>query len=260
MTLAVGGPTVALVTLVILVAGATNGLAGFGFAVVGTMALATLVDPATAVVFMILPILSVNLSLVRDLSPEELRSCSRRFAPLIAAALVGTVVGMAALGSIPSGPLRVGLGVLTLGFVATAQRLVPLPDWPSGETTLGHSRAGMVGVGGVSGVLFGGTNVGVQLIAYLRSFDLSHGVFVGVVALVFLGLNGIRVAVAGVFGLYPSRFVLLASVVAAAPAVLGVVVGKRLREAVNERARRAVVLGLLTVIGVRLVVGGLGLF
>jgi len=257
---AAGGPTVALVTLVILVAGATNGLAGFGFAVVGTMALATLVDPTTAVVFMILPILSVNLSLVRDLSREELRDCSRRFAPLIAAALVGTVVGMAVLGSIPSGPLRVGLGVLTLGFVATAQRLVPLPEWPSGGTRLGHSRVGMVGVGGVSGLLFGGTNVGVQLIAYLRSFDISHGVFVGVAALVFLGLNGVRVAVAGIFGLYPSRLVLLASVVAAVPAVLGVSVGKRLRGAVGERARRAVVFGLLTVIGVRLIAGGLGLF
>jgi uncharacterized membrane protein YfcA len=260
MTLGVGGLTVALTTLVILVAGATNGIAGFGFAVVGTMALATLVDPATAVVFMIVPILSVNLSLVRDLSREELRDCSRRFAPLIGAALVGTVVGMAVLGSIPSGPLRVGLGVLTLGFVATAQRLVPLPEWPSGGTTLGHSRIGMVGVGGVSGLLFGGTNVGVQLIAYLRSFDISHGVFVGVVALVFLGLNGVRVAVAGIFGLYPSRLVLLASVVAAVPAVLGVAVGRRLRGAVSERVRRAAVLGLLTVIGVRLVAGGLGLF
>jgi len=51
MIAAIGGPTVALITLVILVAGTTNGLAGFGFALVGTMALATVIDPATAVVF-----------------------------------------------------------------------------------------------------------------------------------------------------------------------------------------------------------------
>jgi uncharacterized membrane protein YfcA len=251
---------VALMALVILIAGTTNGLAGFGFALVGTMALATVIEPATAVVFMIIPILSVNLSLVRDLSRKELRTCSRRFGPLIAAALVGTVVGMAILSSLPTAPLRVGLGLVTLGFVASAQRLIPLPAWSSGSFgRVLRSRAGMLGVGGISGLLFGGTNVGVQLIAYLRSFDLSHGLFIGVVALVFLGLNGIRVGVAGLFGLYPSAILLLASVVAAVPAVIGVAVGKRLRVTVSERSRRLLVLGLLTVVGFRLVGGGLGL-
>jgi uncharacterized membrane protein YfcA len=261
MSSAIGGQTVALLTLVILLAGTTNGLAGFGFALVGTMALATVIDPATAVVFMIVPILAVNLSLVRELSREELRTCSRRFFPLIGAALVGTVVGMAVLSSVPTAPLRVGLGVVTLGFVATAQKRVPLPEWSGGGAgAFARTRAGMLGVGGVSGLLFGGTNVGVQLIAYLRSFELSHGLFVGVVALVFLGLNGIRVVVAGLFGLYPSRVVLLASAAAAIPAVLGVAVGKRLRATVGERSRRLVVLGLLTVVGVRLVDSGAGVF
>jgi uncharacterized membrane protein YfcA len=254
-------PTVATtIALVVLVAGAINGVAGFGFAVVGTMALATLVDPTTAVVFMIVPILSVNVSLVSDLSRTELRTCSARFWPLIAAALAGTVVGMAVLQRVPAAPLRVGLGVLTLGFVATAQRAVPAPiGIPFDGRGIGTSRIGMVGVGGASGLLFGGTNVGVQLIAYLRSFDLSHGLFVGVVALVFLGLNGIRVAIAGAFGLYPSTAVAAASLAAVVPAAVGVAVGKRLRAIVGERPRRLVVLGLLTLVGVRLVAGGLGL-
>jgi len=252
-------PTIAIVTVVIVVAGATNGVAGFGFAVVGTMALATMIDPATAVVFMIVPILAVNVSLVRDLTREELRTCSQRFWPLIGAALVGTVVGMGLLDRVPEAPLRVGLGLLTLGFVVSAQRRFPLPGWlVVGNSAVAKTRLGMVGVGGVSGVLFGGTNVGVQLIAYLRSFDLSHGLFIGVVAMVFLGLNGIRVAVAGAFGLYPGTTALLASVVAAVPAVLGVAIGKRLRVAVSERLRRIVVLSLLTVIGFRLIAGGLG--
>jgi hypothetical protein len=90
---AISGPTVALMTLGMLLAGMANGLAGFGFALVGTMAHATVTDPTTAVVCMIIPILAVNLSLVRDLSREELRTCSRRFGPLVGAALVGTVAG-----------------------------------------------------------------------------------------------------------------------------------------------------------------------
>ena len=261
MMLAAATPvTIAIVTLVTLVAGATNGVAGFGFAVVGTMALATVADPTTAVVFMIVPIFAVNVSLVGELSGRQLRSCSSRFWPLIGAALVGTVIGMVALQRVPEAPLRVGLGILTLGFVATAQQTVPLPAWVGvDDDSVGKSRVGMVGVGGVSGLLFGGTNVGVQLIAYLRSFDLSHGLFVGVVALVFLGLNGIRVIVAGALGLYPSAAVAGASVAAVVPTVVGVAVGKRLRGVVSRQTRRFVVFGLLTLVGVRLVAGGLGI-
>lgn len=104
-----------------------------------------------------------------SLSLEELRTCSRRFGPLIGAAFIGTVGGMAVLDNIPAGPLRVGHGVLTMGFVATAKRRIRLPEWPSdGTNNFSQTRLGMVGVGGISGFLFGGTNVGVQHIAYLH--------------------------------------------------------------------------------------------
>lgn len=250
---------IGLVVAVALVAGAVNGVAGFGFALVGTMVLATVVDPAVAVVFMIVPILAVNVSLLGDLSRSQLATCGRRFAPLVAAALVGTVVGMVVLDRLPAAPIRVALGVVTLSFVAGSQRIVPLPSPPGGgDEGAASGPLFMLGVGGVSGLLFGGTNVGVQLVAYLRSLDLSHGLFVGVVALVFVGLNAVRVGVAGYLGLYPSGFVVAASLAAAVPALVGVSVGKRLRERVGERTRRAAVLGLLTLVGVRLVLGGIG--
>jgi uncharacterized membrane protein YfcA len=250
---------VGVVLAVVLVAGAVNGVAGFGFALVGTMTLATLVDPATAVVFMIVPIFGVNLSLVGELSVSQLRTCGRRFAPLLGAALVGTVAGLAALEVLPAAPLRVGLGLLALAFVLNAQQAVPVPGLERAKDgCFVESTPAMIGVGGGSGLLFGGTNVGVQLIAYLRSCDLSHGLFVGVVAMVFLGLNGVRVVAAAALGLYPDATVFLASVGATLPAVAGVAVGKRLRHRIGDRERRAVVLGLLTVIGVRLVLGGFG--
>jgi len=259
VTLALTPTLAAVLVVVVFVAGTINGVAGFGFALVGTMALATVVDPAIAVVFMVVPILSANLTLVRELSAADVRTCGRRFAPLVGAALVGTAVGMAVLDGLPAGPLRVGLGAVTLGFVATAQELVPVPGLRETKDRCFVERpAAMAGVGGVSGLLFGGTNVGVQLVAYLRSCDLSHGLFVGVVALVFLGLNGVRVAIAGVLGLYPSLALVGVSVAAAVPAVAGVTVGQRLRDRVAERTRRAVVLGLLAAVGLRLVLGGLG--
>lgn len=248
-----------LVVVVTLVAGSVSGLAGFGFALLGTMVLASTIDPATAVVFMIVPILAVNLSLLSELSAADLRSCGLRFWPLVLSTLVGTLVGMVVLDRVPAGPLRVGLGLLTLGFVLTLQDRWSVPGLAVAmDRCFVETPAAMVGVGGASGVLFGATNVGVQIIAYVRSFHLRHGLFVGVVALVFLGVNATRVGAAGLLGLYPDGFTFLASVGASVPAVAGVALGRRLRYRVGERARRAVVMGLLAVIGVRLVLGGLG--
>nr|WP_159763144.1 TSUP family transporter [Halovenus carboxidivorans] len=255
-------PTVVtLVVVVFLLAGAINGLAGFGFALVGTMALAVSIDPAVAVVFVVVPILAVNLSLVGELSGSDLRTCGRRFAPLLAAALVGTVLGMAVIDRLPAAPLRVGLGLVTLAFVLSLQSAVPIPGLDRAkEGCFAETTPAMLGIGVVSGLLFGGTNVGVQLVAYLRSCDLSHGLFVGVVAMVFVGLNAVRVAAAGVLGLYPDPATVGLSVAAAVPAVVGVAVGRRLRDVISERARNGGVMALLTVIGLRLVAGGLGLF
>jgi len=61
-----------------------------------------------------------------------------------------------------------------------------------------------------------------------------------------------------VLGLYPSLTVVGLSVLASVPAVGGVAIGSRLRGRVTTPVRRRVVLGLLTVIGLRLLVGGLG--
>lgn len=252
--------TLALVVLVVvLLAGLVNGIAGFGFALLSTAALATVLDPATAVVFVILPILVVNLTLASELESQDLRTCGRRFWPLLGAALVGTIVGMAALERIPAAPLRFGLGLLTLGYVALTQPVVPVPGLASTrETCFVERPAAMVGVGAISGVIFGATNVGVQLVAYLRSCDLRHGLFVGVVAVVFLGLNAVRVGLAGLLGLYPSLAVVGLSLGAALPALLGARLGARLRPGIATEHREWLVLALLGLVGARLVLGGLG--
>ncbi len=248
-----------VIAVVVALAGAVNGIAGFGFAVVATMTLATVIDPATAVVFVIAPIVAVNLSLAAELSTADLRSCGRRFAPLLVATTIGTVLGMTVIDRLPDAPLRLVLGVVTLAFVVTSQRLVPIPDRSTVvSSSVTDGPGAMAAVGVVSGLLFGATNVGVQVVAYVRRFDLSHGLFVGVIAIVFLGVNSVRVAAAGVLGLYPNWTVAAVSVAAALPAVVGVAVGSRLRSRTSERVRRGVVLWLLFGVGVRLVLGGVG--
>lgn len=242
-----------IVVAVVLIAGVATGVAGFGFALIGTMALVDVLGPETAVAFMILPVLAANVSLVRELDRKAITTCGRRFAPFIGAALVGTLVGMFLLDFVADDPLRLFLGVLTLAFVGASQRAVEIPRLrETKDRCFVESNLGMLGVGGASGVLFGGTNVGVQVIAYLKSCDLRHGLFVGVVGLIFVGVNGVRVPAAWHLGMYPEGILVL-SVAATVPAVLGVAAGKRVRPRVSEPWQRRIVLGLLTVIGIRLV-------
>jgi hypothetical protein len=246
--------------VIVALGGLVAGVAGFGFALVGTALLASLVDPTTAVVVMIVPLLAANASLVRELDADGLRSCVRRFWPYVVGAVVGTVVGMALLSRIPQQPVTLALGVLTLAYVGASQQAVTVPglravaDRCFVETTAAKGALGLV-----SGVVFGATNVGVQVVAYLRSLDLDRSTFVGVVAMVFLGVSALRVVAAGLLGLYPDLALFGYSVAAVVPALLGVAVGKRLRPRIPPRAQRVGVFLLLTVVGLRLTIAGVGL-
>lgn len=90
-----------------------------------------------------------------------------------------------------------------------------------------------------------------------RFWPLIAAALIGtVVAMVFLGLNAIRVVTAAVLGLYLSLTVVALSVATLVPALAGIALGKRLRARVTERPPSVRRPGLLTVIGVRLVLGG----
>lgn len=250
-------PTLAAVLVVLFVGGVVMGVAGFGYAVVGTTSLALLLDPATAVVVMILPMLATNVQLVRELDAAGLATCARRFWLYILAAAAGTLVGMTLLDRIPTAYLALGLGVLTGLYVVGRQPYAPVP----GERALRNRcfRTGSpakAGLGFASGLVFGASNVAVQIVAYLDSLDLGRDTFVGVLAMVLVGISTLRVGAAWVLGLYATPGALPLSVAGVVPGVVGVAVGRRTRDAVPGRVRTAGVLLLLSLIAVRLAIAG----
>jgi hypothetical protein len=252
---------VAFVLLAVAAGGVVTGLNGFGFAVVGTSLLAVVLEPQTAVSLMILPILGANVSLVRELDAAGLRSCVRRFWPFVAAAAVGTVAGMSLLSVVPTRPLLVGLGLFVLGYVAVSQSVVALPGeaWLR-DLCFSPGTAAKAGFGLVAGGVFGVSNVGVQVTAYLESLELDRSTFVGLVAMVFLGISSVRVVTATALGLYADAGggTVLLSVAAVVPGLVGVAVGARLRRRLPEGPQRAATFLLLAVIGMRLAARGAG--
>jgi hypothetical protein len=255
-------PATALVVFAaVALGGVVTGASGFGFAVVGTSLLVSVLGSRAAVTVMILPILAANVSLVGELDRDGLTACLRRFWPFLAAATVGTVAGMTLLSRIPTAPLTTSLGVLVLLYVGFAQTYVRVPGeaWLRDRCFVADDWA-KAALGLVSGLVFGATNVGVQVVAYLRSLGLDRSTFVGVVAGVFLGVSSVRLVAALTLGLFDgSGASLPLSAAATVPGLAGVAVGRRLRRRLPDAAVTAATFALLALVGIRLVTSGLGL-
>jgi uncharacterized membrane protein YfcA len=209
---------------------------------------------------MILPMLAANVSLLRELDRDEFTRCLAQFWPYVLAAMVGTVLGMLLLDVVPTSLLTPALGLFTLAYVAVKQPWIVLP----GERTVARycfrrDTAVKAALGFVSGVVFGLSNVAVQVVAYLDTLDLDRSTFVGVLAMILVGVSGLRVGMAWTLGLYDGGNLLLYSAGLSVPGLVGVTVGGRLRRFSSDRTQLTAVLVLLSIIGVRLVAVGIGI-
>lgn len=251
------GPLVALVVAVVLFGGVVKGLVGFGYAIASTAVLATVLGPTTAVVAMILPTMVANLALFGELDVAGVRKCVRRFWPYVGAAMAGTTAGMLALADVPRSALALMLGAFTLGYVLVRQRSLRLP----GESVIARhcftdGFGAKVGLGLLSGAIFGAGNVAVQVVAYLENLSLDRSTFASVLAMILVGISAVRVGIAWWLGLYGSGRVFVLSMLAVPPGFVGVALGRRLRLRAPDRLLDAGVLILLAAIGLRLLVGG----
>ena len=250
---------VALVVTTVFLGGTIRGVAGFGYEIAGTAVLTTFLDPSEAVAVMIIPLLTASLSLVGELETSELRPCVARFWLFLLTAVVGTVLGMVALGAFEVAPLKLGIGVVTLAYVGSKQGIFAVPGTARFRKVCFTEGAVMKAtLGFVSGLLFGATNVSVQVVEYLDSLELDRSTFVGVLSMVLVGLSTARVGFAWLLGLYGSVGLLAVSVVAAVPGIAGVHLGSGVRRRLPDRLCEVTGAFLLSVVGVWLVVVGAG--
>lgn len=249
--------TIGVIFLIVFFGGLVKGTAGFGYAIVGTVLLTTILEPSTAVVIMILPMLIANVSLVFEFSWTDLKVCLARFWPYLSAAVGGSILGMALLQFVPKTLLAFLLGGVTLGYVFLKQ---PWIDLPSGwfETWCLHSGVLPQGsLGLISGVVFGASNIGIQIVMYVDALSLERTKFVAMLSLIMVGVSSVRVGTAWFLGLYDGSSMLVLSAIAGLPGFVGVSIGSSLRQRVPESYLTSGVLLLLTLIGVRLLSMGI---
>ena len=94
MILGVSPELFVLIGTILFVGGLVTGVTGFGYALISTTTLTVVLDPQTAIVLMIVPVIIANLTLIGELDRTGIRRCVRRFQWFIVLATVGTLLGM----------------------------------------------------------------------------------------------------------------------------------------------------------------------
>lgn len=235
--------------LSLLVAGVVKGISGIGVPLVGISLLSLLIPVPNAIALLPVPIVVVNVWQVL-LSGGFLGVC-RRFAPLLVAMCVGTVIGTALLASIDVSALLLLIGCMITAFALAelARVRIRVPS------NFHHVAGGAVGL--LGGVLGGLSSIfGPPILMFLMSLQMGKDEFVRTVCSIYL-ISGLMLATTlgsfGVAGVQDLKWSALATV----PLLIGVVIGQFVRTRVSEAMFRHVLLIMLAIIGLNMIRRGM---
>jgi uncharacterized membrane protein YfcA len=230
-----------MATLVVAAALAAlvNGVIGFGFALLAVIVFANLLGPKEAVILMslITPLIA-GLQLLRY---RRFRPTWRRFRPLLAGAIAGSIVGAPLLVVLPGPIVAVALGLFTIYYVLTSVR----EDRPPLAGTTERRLAPVAGfVGGVTNATIGAS--GPVFGAYLVALGLRGSEFAFAISLSFFTMSVLRLSILGLLGQYTLP-VVAAALVLFVPSVTFQRIGFWLHDRVPTRRLHRLVLVVLLV-------------
>jgi uncharacterized membrane protein YfcA len=229
---------------VIAAASFVMGLAGFGIALVSMAVLPFLMSPVTAVILMTIYALVFALALLAQLRRDVM---PRAILELVVGSIVGTPLGVWGLATMPPAVLNRVIGALLLAAVG-------LEWW--GRYPQFHSRSWGYAAGAVAGVAGGAVGLpGPPVILYAAARGWEPRTMKANLQAFFAVNQAVILAGYWWAGLLTPEIGRL-TVLYAAPAVAGIVLGAMLFEHVDHVSFRRIVFALLFVSAVALVVWG----
>ena len=229
----------------LLAAGLVKGVIGFGLPLVAMAIMASLLNVGEALAYMTLPIVATNLW--QAVQGGLFVAVLRRFWILILVLALGIALGASIAAGAHQGLLFLILGGVVLTYVG-----LELSRWqpkvpPARERILGAAFGLVAGViGGIT------TAYGAVLVLYLNAIRLPKDQFVATVGVIWFSGSIFLLAGFGAVGIltWPR---LLVSALAVVPALIGMWVGRRLRDRVDETRFRRLVLLAIFLVGLNLV-------
>ena len=238
-----------LLVAVVLVAGFLNGAAGYGFAFVSVIGFALVLDPKLAVI--VISLITPVLTTFQLRRHWAFRGVTRRLKALLAASMVGTVVGTQLLILLPGYALAIVLAVFALWYAISSIRGGPRLMSARVERYAGPPvglLAGIVnGTVGASGPLLG---------SYLLGMNLRGRDWVFAISLVFWAMSLVRLGTLAATDQYRLEVVLL-GLGLAVPAYLAQLGGFALQARLPAATLQRIILVILLVAGVNLLWRGL---
>lgn len=239
-----------LITPVFILAGMVKGVLGMGLPTVAMGLLSLAVAPVQAAAIMVVPAFVTNLWQL--MAGPRLRAIARRLATMMAGVGIGTLIGVEVLTGTGAELATAVLGLVLVVYGMQGLVSVPLTVAARHESWLSP----LVGV--CTGLITGATGVFViPAVPYLSALGLEKDELVQALGLSFtvstlalsvgLGLNGeLAPVMAGI------------SLLALLPALLGMVLGQRLREKLQPAVFRRWFFGGMIVIGAIMMLRTLG--
>lgn len=229
------------VVAVILFSGLVHGTLGLGFPMVATPLLATMMDVRSAILVTLLPTMAVNIASI--VTSENPRGDTKRFMPLIAFSLLGSVVGSLILAQSDPAPFRILLAGLILLYLWNGLRIPR-------EQLQNNALLSMAAFGLLAGVAGGTTNVMVAvLIIYFLSLETPRAQMVPALNSCFLVGKTTQIAVLALAGLVGIRLVLETAPLALA-AVGALLLGRRLQSKIEVATYQKLLRKLLLLLAI----------
>ncbi|MFD1562352.1 sulfite exporter TauE/SafE family protein [Haloarchaeobius amylolyticus] len=236
----------ALFVLVAIVAGIIKGMIGFGYSLITTPIFASVIDPTFAVVVLAIPPWMINMFQVGE--TDTGRAFIREEWPLLALAIVGTVIGVAALAAFSAGPIvPFVIGLVILGYVAfqVAQNFVTVEE--------AHHPVALGSAGFLEGFLLAIANLGPLLPAYFHTFERDTERYIGGLSMVLGTIFTVRIIQMALFTDLMTTYRLWLGSVIAVVTIVGLLMGTYLRRLeIDEERFNWFVVGLLFVISLNI--------
>ena len=237
-------------TAIIFLGGLVKGLTGFGYALISTSLLTIFMPAQQAVAIMIIPLIAGNLEMILETDKKELLNCIKNFSTYILSLAAGTTLGMLLISSIPSRTLQITVGLTAVLYTASRTQLIGKKLKKIQEICF---KTWEPVIGTTSGLIYGASNIGVPIITYLKSRDLSRQKFTGTLAAIILLLSIYRIILAQTTGIYSGNQNIILSLTLAIPSLISVRTGQIISERLKTENLEEITLILILVIGLKLV-------
>lgn len=238
-----------VVGLIVFLSALINGAVGFGFALIGVLTLAFVLDPRTVVI--VLSVVTPALSVTQVWHHREYRGVLRRLGVLLVAGSIGCIVGTQLLVFLPTWALSLAMGLFAMAYVliTIGRRRPPLSARV--ERALGPF------VGFLAGTLNGAIGASGPILGpYLHAIGLHTRAFGFAISSVFTVMALVRIASIAALGAYTTTTLMLSALIVV-PAIVGQQFGFALQRRIDHRRFEVALLAVVGLSGINLLVRGI---